>query len=444
MNDEKKKFIICPYHKENNASMLIDKAKNYYHCFGCNTHGRIITKAIKKNIIYKYIKNIFNNNNKLLLLNLLKKRNFYDLNILKRYKLIYFDKINNIFSKREIFYLTNKKLLFMCNKKIFFYNRKLIIPIRSIFGKYVCFCIKNDPNKLPKYFFSKKIIYYKKTELIYGYHENKKYIDKEKEIYIVEGFFDLYRLNTINVNNSFSLLGCTISKFQIKFLIKLNKKIYFLFDNDNAGHSSYLKICIDFYNEIFLNKTIVLFTFIKKNDPDIFFLKYNFKKFKKYIKHNSINYLEFMLYKNNIFFKKNIVRNFFIKNYYYINRLIKNKKNKLFYLMFYKKNKINYLKTKLNKIVLIKKNIIIFLEKKKIFKKNSFNNFIKKFLCNKKNQKLNFYTKIIYFYLLYNKKLLNFISSNKYFFKNYLKKYSKIFKIYKKFIIKNEKHKKVT
>jgi DNA primase len=33
---------LCPFHKENTASFTVTEAKQFYHCFGCGSHGRAI------------------------------------------------------------------------------------------------------------------------------------------------------------------------------------------------------------------------------------------------------------------------------------------------------------------------------------------------------------------------------------------------------------------
>ena len=33
----------CPFHQENTPSFIVNEEKQYYHCFGCNQGGDVIT-----------------------------------------------------------------------------------------------------------------------------------------------------------------------------------------------------------------------------------------------------------------------------------------------------------------------------------------------------------------------------------------------------------------
>ncbi|MGX7576877.1 toprim domain-containing protein [Candidatus Vidania fulgoroideorum] len=349
-------WILCPYHKEKNPSMLINK--NYLYCFGCN-------KYIKKNFkIEKEIVKISKYS--------LKNKDFKKYVKNRGYKCI------KIFKKFNVF-LLNKKLFekFFFLKKYMFYNENdlFCIPIKNEIGKIIIFCIRKIKKEKNKYFFSKKICNFKKKEIIYGYYEN--YKKKKKNIYIVEGFFDLYRLYYIGIRNIFALMGNNISYYILKKLLIKKKKIYLILDNDEAGINSYVKISKLYYKLIYKNFFIC---FIKK-DPDLFFMNYDKKKFKIYIKNNNISIMDFII-KKKLLNKKTKI--FLYEKFVKIFKISK-QKNIYKKFFFKKKIKVN------NKL----KNLLLKL-------KNNYNNIIKK-------------------------KLMNFIIKNKIFIKNYIKFYNKIF-----------------
>ncbi|MGX7582493.1 toprim domain-containing protein [Candidatus Vidania fulgoroideorum] len=384
---------------------------NYYN--KKKEKGKNYKNSKKKiNIIKKFFNIIYKNNNINQLKKIFLERGYSYKKIFFKYKLI--ATLNNIyfqnFSKNEIFYLKKKRYLSIIYNKFFVYPKKLIIPIKNISGLLLTFVVKQIK---PKYLFFNKIIKYNKNEILYGYYENIKYIKKSKNIFVVEGFFDIFRLNYIGIKNTVALLGCFISIFQINFLKKLKKNIFFILDNDEAAKNSLINFCKNNYNLCFY-KFKIIFVEIKK-DPDIFFKKYTKKKFKKYIKNNSISFIDYFYLNFFCFFK-----NFFFKNFLFIYKKM-NKKNKKNFLLKINKN---------IKIKNIKKKKFFLIFYKKLRKKIKYNNYILYIIKKSLKKKIIFY-KILSYFKNYKTRLSKFIKINK-------KLYKKIFNFYKLLLINNE------
>ncbi|MGX7589435.1 CHC2 zinc finger domain-containing protein [Candidatus Vidania fulgoroideorum] len=407
-----RKWMKCPFHKEKNPSLLINK--NYYYCFGCKKYGNLF-KISKKNILEKFFYVLKKQNDKYQVIKIFSRRKILYKNFFSRYNII---SINNninvkIFSKKELSILIKKKFFFNNFNKYYVYLNKLIIPIRDLNGNLLTFVVKK---KKPKYLFFNKIKKYKKNNLLYGYYENLKNIRKSNKIFVVEGFFDVFRLNLIGIKNVVSLMGCNISKFQINYLINLKKDIYFILDNDSAGKNSLINFSIKNY-KICLKNIFIYFIKIKK-DPDVFFENYNKDQFFSYILKKKKNIIDFLYLK---FFYK--IKNFFFKNF------------KKLYEKMEKKNKRSFVNDYIN---IIKKKIIN-IKKKKIF-----------YIYYKKIKKKILYNKYILYIIKYSLKKKNIIDYLFNYFKNYKNKISKIIifkkKLYKKIfeffkiisILKNE------
>ncbi|MGX7589297.1 CHC2 zinc finger domain-containing protein [Candidatus Vidania fulgoroideorum] len=434
---KKRQWTICPYHKEKNKSMLINNDKNFFYCFGCKKYGKIKKrKSIKKMKLSYCIKKLI----KYLNLNLISsikaskyliKRKIFFYNIIKKYKIGFYNtcinnklgyKINDFLFKNNIFFY----------KKIYyFYFDKIIFPIRDLKGKYKAFIMRNLKSDSFKYIF-KEIKNFKKKKILYGYYENLNHINKEKTLFIVEGVFDLMRLNNIGFYNVLSILGSDISYYQIIFLISLKKKIYFIFDPDKAGKKAYDNL-INKYLSLIIKKNIY-FIFIKEKDPDLYFLNKS-KSFLLKKLNDSIHVSNYIYINKKKYFKKNNIKNMYLKNFFFLFKYIK-KKEYLYFFNINKRNYINYyynknLKRFLSNYIFLKKKINISSEIKnfKFFKKNY-----------KKNDAFLFLEKSIIKY----KMKIKFILKNKFFFKNYKKKYNKnslklIYFLKKKIILKNEK-----
>ncbi|MGX7582912.1 toprim domain-containing protein [Candidatus Vidania fulgoroideorum] len=352
-----KKLIICKFHKDNNESLLIND-NGFFYCFGCKKRGYLISN---NKIMYIFYKNI----------------NFESFNYLLSRK------INNFFIIREfgIGYCNeelSKKISFL--EKNFFLKKKLIREDRFIINKRITFPIRDEKGIITsiisrniRYCTKNKYIFCKiknicKSNLLYGFYENYKFIKRKKEVFIVEGCMDLISMLCNGIRNVVSTLGNNLSKYQINMLNFCNR-IIIMFDNDIAGRRAVLDLFKK--NYYFNNKIYVLFT--KFKDMNDFFIKKNKIDFINELK--NIEKINIFVAKN--FFEDNFVLKKILNNfeYYKIKANLKFllKKYKIFVNKKRKKIKFSIIKKKMflnsyKKYKLIKflKKILLFLSKYKI------------------------------------------------------------------------------
>lgn len=124
-----------------------------------------------------------------------------------------------------------------------FFSNKLIFPIFDDEGNVVAFSgrkiIEND--NAPKYLNSKESLVFKKSKILYNYHNAKKY----ETIIIVEGYMDVIALAKIGNNNAIALMGTSLTNEHVRKLAK-HKEILLFLDNDQAGKNSLIKIISSF------------------------------------------------------------------------------------------------------------------------------------------------------------------------------------------------------
>lgn len=143
-----------------------------------------------------------------------------------------------------------------------FFSNKLIFPICDDEGNVVAFSgrkiIEND--NTPKYLNSKESLVFKKSKILYNYHNAKKH----ETIIIVEGYMDVIALAKIGNNNAIALMGTSLTNEHIKKLVK-HKEILLFLDNDQAGKNSLIKII-----SIFIRNNINAFVIKNESfkDPD--------------------------------------------------------------------------------------------------------------------------------------------------------------------------------
>ncbi len=311
---------ICPFHEDNNPSFTVSPEKKIYKCFVCQEGGNVITylqkqkqltfqeaivklarevgidvklnNTIIKNNIHYVLEEVYQYYQTILTtlesgrgcLDYLQHRG-YQKGTIKKFKLGYAPKkvhLNEYLSKHAN---ENKKYSLLDieqsgvinNNREFFYDR-LVIPISDEFNRIIGFSGRTLSNQEPKYLNSRESNLFKKKEVLYNLNIAKRYII-EQTIIFVEGFFDVFALEKIGVNNVVSLMGTAFTKEHINLLKKYKiNKVYLLLDQDKAGIDSTLKI-----GELLIQEQ---FNFIKVVTFN------NFKDIDEYlIENNNINIL---------------------------------------------------------------------------------------------------------------------------------------------------------
>ncbi|BBA85343.1 DNA primase [endosymbiont of Sipalinus gigas] len=439
-------FALCPFHKENNPSFVVNELKKKYHCFGCGAHGNIIDfiknyyninfyetikllnidiknkynlSNIKKNkyfFLYSkmneicniYKKNLIENiNNKYLLKFISDKK--WDINIIKFFN-IGFSYNNVLINNFKNLYLLKNLGLIIKYKNIHIdkFNLRIIFPIKNTFGNIIGIGGRRLDDKYPKYINSKDNKIFKKRNILYGLAEIKEKHFKINKLLLVEGYTDVISLHFNGIDYALSSLGTSTTEEQIKILFNNSNRIIFCYDGDKAGRVASWKM---------LNKILcyitddreVKFLFLPKNeDPDSLIRKIGKTKFENMID-NSMYFYDF--------FFKVIKKNINISNIYEKIKLIRLIKK------FLKKIPGKLIKFFLKKEININFNL---------YNRNINNNFNKKITFNKNNiNPLKLFTILLiqnpnYYYYINNKKELKYI----------IEKYKcniliEIFKIYK-------------
>ena len=288
-------FVQCPFHKdgqEANPSMSVDDSKGLYQCFTCGAKGNTITYLKEKEGMdfkeaVKYLGNRFSvdtsgffsakssSKEQIYLESRRINRmacNFFGKNLLLK------DKNGDYFYKEAVQYLKNRKMPFSIIKefKIGFAPPSwdaLIkslssnkISVKNMYALGLVNVSKNNPNhfydnfvnrimfpiinereeiigfggrsidgKEPKYLNSKESLIFKKKSCLYGINIAKKYIMKEDEIILVEGYMDTIACHKMNIKNVVGSLGTAISEEHAIEIKKYTNNVVLALDGDEAG-----------------------------------------------------------------------------------------------------------------------------------------------------------------------------------------------------------------
>lgn len=335
----------CPFHDDKTPSFTVSYEKQFYYCFGCNTHGNAIDFLInyedlnfiesieelslmqglsipfEKNIISE--KNDYFKKQKLYLLidqisklyqkNITLNSSAYNYlihrgiskNTMQYFCIGFASFIWDLFAEKlnikkefEIELLNFKIISINKNNKIYDpFQGRIIFPIHDQYGRTIGFGGRTIKNIFPKYINSTETNIFHKGKQIYGLYQVKKKHSKPKYLLVVEGYIDVIILTQNKIDYVVSSLGTAITKEHVKILFRNTDTVIYCYDGDEAGRNAAwrtLKITLPYISD---QKTIKFIILPDNEDPDTIVKKEGAKNFQLRIK-NALTMSKFFF--NNI------------------------------------------------------------------------------------------------------------------------------------------------
>ena len=272
---------LCPFHEDTNPSMSVSPEKQMFKCFVCGTAGGPIKfvsliknqpyvlaleeLANKVGVDFKSKKNVKTYSEKQLRLFEINKEamNFfqYSLSIEVGDKALEYVKSRGlsqeIIDNFSIGYAPSSGLKDFLIKKGYdeadlinlslinssgndFFKDRLIFTIKDEDNNIVGFSGRDLSNKAQaKYINSSESEIFKKSTIIYNFSQVKNFLNKDKIIYINEGFMDVIAMSRAGIKNSVAIMGTSLTKEHLKTLS--NFKIRLFLDSDKAGINATIK-----------------------------------------------------------------------------------------------------------------------------------------------------------------------------------------------------------
>lgn len=250
---------LCPFHTEKTPSFVVNAQKQIFHCFGCGEGGNVFSFLMKiENIEFPEALKMLaersgieisyseeqsaSQGEKIKLLKLMEEASeYYYKNLLyskeadsaRRYLKNRGMDLKTV-SKYRIGYAPFKTE----NANYPRFRNRVIFPIFDIKSKVLGFGGRVLDNSLPKYINSPDSRIYHKGEILYGLNFAKESIRKSGSVFVVEGYFDLIRMQVAGIENTVATLGTALTTNQIRLLRRLCERIYFVYDPDTAGQSA--------------------------------------------------------------------------------------------------------------------------------------------------------------------------------------------------------------
>ena len=331
-------FGICPFHKENTPSFMVDEKKQIYYCFGCGRSGNTINfimdykkvsfdEAVKqlglkkteetKKISKPYLIQM-NETAQEIYVNKLQKskeaiqytkeRNLSEETIKKfgigfsdKDKTAVYQKLKDCkYSKNEI---ENSGLVTITEDGIRdkFANR-LMFPIHNENGFIIGFggrLIKDTKKESrfgPKYLNSPETSVFDKSSNLFGLYFAKK--SPEDYFILCEGYMDVIAMHQAGFTNAIASLGTAFTQNQARLIKKHKNKVILSYDSDGPGIQAAKRA------SKILEENYIEFKFLNLSplkDPDEFIKVYGPKKFGERI--------QFALDKEDWFFKQALETN---------------------------------------------------------------------------------------------------------------------------------------
>lgn len=329
---------LCPFHNDHSPSLIISPEKQIFNCFTCRTGGNVFSFVMKyenvsfaeavsivakkvgfnlKNDVFvksenkyskdyeiyeyamKYYLNNINTTDGSKARDYLLKRGINE-TIIKEFKLGYSGSSKDTFYKLatnkgwDIETLNKLGLINKVNENVYdtFINR-VVIPIENLKGEVVGFTgrIFNGEDNTAKYLNTKETEIFKKSSLLFNYHNAKNYIRDRKSVIVVEGNMDAIKMSAKGFKNVVALMGVALSNEQIDILKRLKVPVILMLDNDNAGEEATIKNGESLINSGVDTKVVRL---SGAKDPDEYLEKFSIDAMQNNID-KAIKYIDFKI-----------------------------------------------------------------------------------------------------------------------------------------------------
>ncbi|MGC7614512.1 DNA primase [Staphylococcus epidermidis] len=343
---------LCPFHDEKTPSFTVSEDKQICHCFGCKKGGNVFqfTQEIKDVSFVEAVKDLgervniqvdigqnqTNSSTKIAsdelkmiemhelikdyyhyalmktiegeeALNYLHERGFTD-DLIKEREIGYAPDNSHFchdFLKKKGYdiELAFEAGLLSRNEENFTYfdrfRNRIMFPLKNGQGRIVGYSGRTYTNQEPKYLNSPETPIFQKRRILYNLNKARKFIRKQDEIILLEGFMDVIKSDYAGLKQVVASMGTQLSQEHITFLQKLTQNVTLMFDGDYAGKEATIKT-----GQALLNQGLNVFVVQLPSgmDPDDYIRKYDNEQFIKFVQQDKQSFVLFKvkIYQNEI------------------------------------------------------------------------------------------------------------------------------------------------
>jgi DNA primase len=166
-----------------------------------------------------------------------------------------------------------------------------MICIHNLSNRIVAFGgrILVDGTNAPKYMNSPETPLYHKSDILFGLNHSRHAIEKLQEVIVVEGYFDLISLFQAGIQNVVAVSGTALTEQHARLLARYAKKVYLVFDGDNAGQNAARK---SLETLLPVGLSIRILVLPDEYDPDEFVVEKGTQAFRDLLETRSKDFLD--------------------------------------------------------------------------------------------------------------------------------------------------------
>jgi len=313
-----KEFIgLSPFSNEKTPSFTINDEKGFYHCFSSGEHGNIFDFLMKtKNFKfgeavrtlaadagmqpYRFTKQDEEKQNRWNIYNTIleKYTNLCHEQLLQGKRPEVFEYLSNkrrITQKEIIFFkigyassdddfyeqlkkdFNEKQIIssgiyyFDENKKKYVdrFRNRIIFPVKNLNGSVFALGGRSlSKSTFAKYINSPETEFYKKGNNLYNINNAKQYLNKNENVFIVEGYMDVINLHKFGIQNVIANLGTAITERQIDLIWRFFKNPIICLDGDSSGQAAAVRAAERLFPLLKVDFNIYFLTLPENLDPD--------------------------------------------------------------------------------------------------------------------------------------------------------------------------------
>ncbi|MBE6890539.1 MAG: DNA primase [Ruminococcaceae bacterium] len=328
---------LCPFHNEKTPSFHVNPSGQFFHCFGCQTGGDVITFIMKmENLSYReavehlasiaglsvpksvsFDGEIGRLRKDIYEMNRIAARYFHDILMSDKGKPAldyllnrglsmktivnfglgasppegWYNLINHLRSKGYNNNQIRQSGLASTSDKGMFdrFRNRVMFPIIDHRNNVIGFGGRTMENDPAKYLNTSENVAFKKGSNLYALNFAKS--TKTGSLILCEGYMDVISLHQAGFNSAVATLGTALTLDQARLMKRMTDNVIICYDSDEAGRNA-TKRAIDILKSVDLNVRVITVTGGK--DPDEFIKTHGAQKFAALLT-GSVNHIDYRL-----------------------------------------------------------------------------------------------------------------------------------------------------
>ena len=148
------------------------------------------------------------------------------------------------------------------------FRARIVFPIRDRRARIIGFGGRVLDDSMPKYLNSPETTLFHKGKEVYGLHELLGKNSKPQRILIVEGYMDVIALAQFGIHYAVAALGTASSSAHLDLLFRFSSELVFCFDGDKAGREAAWRVMDAAFLSLKDGRSCRIMLLPQQHDPD--------------------------------------------------------------------------------------------------------------------------------------------------------------------------------